>query len=81
MIDTKNSITAYLILYKLIDLWVFASEQEGGSFITPMALAHPLHLIKTGRGKSAETCGLDDVFPPEDRCSDPVTHMLMDVCM
>ena len=36
---------------------------------------------KTGRGISAETCGLDDVFPPEDRCSDPETHMLMYVYM
>ena len=25
----------------------------------------------TGRGISAETCGLDDVFPPDDLCSRP----------
>ena len=34
-----------------------------GVLITPMALAHPL---KAGREISAETCGLDDVFPPDD---------------
>ena len=38
-------------------------EQEGGSLIAPMALSIPL---TTGRWTSAETCGLDDVFPPDD---------------
>ena len=37
-----------------------------GVIITPMALAHHLHPIKTGRGISNETCGLDDVFPHDD---------------
>ena len=37
-----------------------------GFLITPMALAHPLHPIKAGRGISAETRGLDDVFPSDD---------------
>ena len=47
-------------------------NQEGGSLIAPMALAHPLHPIDSrGRGTSAETCGLDDVFPPDDLCSRP----------
>ena len=27
--------------------------------------------LTTGRGTSAETCGLDDVFPPDDLCSRP----------
>ena len=27
--------------------------------------------LTTGRGTGAETCGLDDVFPPDDLCSRP----------
>ena len=27
--------------------------------------------LTTGRGTDAETCGLDDVFPPDDLCSHP----------
>ena len=30
-------------------------------------------LFITGRGISAETCGLDDMFPPYDLCSSPET--------
>ena len=41
----KNSSTAYVILYILIDTCFFGLEQEGGSLIAPMALAHPLHPI------------------------------------
>ena len=29
--------------------------------------------IKSGRGKGTETCGMDDVFPPEDLSSGPDT--------
>ena len=46
---------------------IFGLEREGGSLIAPMALAH----FTTGRGTSAETCGLDDVFPPDDLGSRP----------
>ena len=46
---------------------IFGLEQEGGSLIAPMALAHPLHPIDN----RPETCGLDDVFPPDDLCSRP----------
>ena len=41
-----------------------------------MALAHPLHPIKAGRGISAETCGLGDVFPPYDFGSGPCTPFI-----
>ena len=44
IINSKNSSTAYVILYELIDT-LFGLEQEGGSLIAPMALAHPLHPI------------------------------------
>ena len=40
----KNSSTAYVVLYELIDI-IFGLEQEGGSLTAPMALAHPLHPI------------------------------------
>ena len=42
IIDSKNSSTAYIILYELIG---FGLEQVDGSLITPMALPHPLHPI------------------------------------
>ena len=49
IIDSKNSPTAYVMLYELIDTWFLDSnrrlEQEGGSLIAPMTLAHPLHPI------------------------------------
>ena len=68
IIDNKNSSTAHVILYELIDTWFLDSNRRvAGSLIAPMALAHPLHrILTTGRGTSAETCGLDDVFPPDD---------------
>ena len=43
IIDSKNSSTAYVILYELID--TFGLEHGGGSLIVLMALAHPLHPI------------------------------------
>ena len=50
---------------------IFGLEQEGGSLIAPMALAHPLHPIDNRSRTGAKTCGLDDVFPPDDLCSRP----------
>ena len=49
IVDSKQSCTAYVILYELIDLWVLDSnrEQESGSLITPMELAHPLPPINS----------------------------------
>ena len=45
-ITDKNSSAAYIVLYKWIDRhMIFGLEQEGGSLIAPMALAHPLHPI------------------------------------
>ena len=40
-ITDKNSFTAYIVFWHMI----FGLEQEGGSLIAPMALAHPLHPI------------------------------------
>ena len=33
--------------------------------------------LKSGRGVSAETCGLDDVFPPDDLGSGPCTPFII----
>ena len=52
----------------------FGLEHEGGSLITPMALAHPRQPINS----SAETSGLD-VFPPCDLCSRPETLVLIHI--
>ena len=43
----------------------------------PLALAHALRPIKTGRGIIAETCGLDDVLPPDDLGSGPCTLFII----
>ena len=60
----------YSMNWLAYEFWL---QQDGGSLITPMALAHPLLLLTAGRGISAETCGLNDVFPPDDPCSRPET--------
>ena len=61
----------------LIDyLTVFGQEQGNRRLITPMARAHPPIPFDAVRGISAETCGLDDVFPPDDLGSGPYTQSL-----
>ena len=61
-----NSSTAYIILYKLIDTWFLDSNRRVGVWSLPWRW-HILSIpLKTGRGTSAETCGLADVFPPDD---------------
>ena len=70
-ITDKNSSTAYVILYELIDTWFLDSNRRVGVWSLPWRwyiLSIPL---TTGRGTSAETCGLDDVFPPDDLGSRP----------
>ena len=70
-ITDKNSSTAYVILYELIDTWFFDSNRRVGVWSLPWH-SHILSIpLTTGRGKSAETCGLDDVFSPDDLGSRP----------
>ena len=72
-ITDKNSSTAYIVLYKLNglthDFWTRNRRVELRS------LPWRWHILSipltTGRGTSAETCGLDDVFPPDDLGSRP----------
>ena len=68
IIDSKKSSTAYAILY---DTWLWDSNRRVGVWSLPWRW-HILSIpLTTGRRTGAETCGLDDVFPPEDLCSRP----------
>ena len=72
IIDSKNSSTTYVIQYELIDTWFLDSNRRVGVWSLPWRW-HILFIpMTTGRGTGAETCGLDDVFPPDDLCSRPV---------
>ena len=71
IIDSKNSSTAYVILYELIGTWFLDSNRRVGVW----SLSWRWHILSipltTGRGTGAETCGLDVVFPPDYLCSRP----------
>ena len=70
-IADKNSSAAYIVLYKWIDTWFLDSNRRVGVWSLPWRwhiLSIPLTI---GRGTSAETCGLDDVFPPDSLGSLP----------
>ena len=70
-ITDKNSSTAYIILCKWIDTWFLDSNRRMGLWSLPWRW-HILSIpLTTGRGTSAETCGLDDVFLPDDLGSRP----------
>ena len=61
----------HIILYKWIDTWFLNSNRRVGVWSLPWRW-HILSIpLTTGRGTSAETCGLDDVFPPDDLGSRP----------
>ena len=73
MNDTKNSSTVYVIMYELImyngsGCW---TRTGGWDYLLPLGW-HILTIpLETGRGISAKTRGLDDVFPPDDLGSGP----------
>ena len=70
-ITDKNSSIAYIVLYKWIDTWFLDSNRRVGVWSLPWRW-HILSIsLTTGRGTSAEICGLDDVFPPDDLGSRP----------
>ena len=70
-ITDKNSSTAYIILYELIDTWFLDSNRRVGVWSLPWRWHIPSIPFTTGRGTSAETCRLEDVFPPDDLGSRP----------
>ena len=55
----------------------FGLEQEDRSLITPMVLTHPLHPIKSRQGNKCRSCGLDNVFPPDDIDSGLYTQFII----
>ena len=65
IIDSKNSSTAYVILYELIDIW-FLDRRVGVWSLT----SSPSHWQKVEE-QQPKTCGLDDMLPPDDLCSRP----------
>ena len=71
IIDNKNSFTAYVILCELIDTWFVDSNRRVGIWSLPWRWRILSIPLTTGRGTGAETCGLDDVVPPDDLCSRP----------
>ena len=71
IIDIKNSSTANVMLYELIDTLFFDSNRRVGVWSLPWRW-HILYIpLTTGRGTGAEPCGLGDVFPIDDICSRP----------
>ena len=69
--DNKNSSTACVISYELIDIWFLDLNRRVAVWSLPWRW-HILSIpLTTGRGTSAETCGLDDVLPPDDLGSRP----------
>ena len=59
------------MLYYMNCIWVLDSNRRVGVWSLPWCW-HILSIpLITGRGTGAETCGLDDVFPPDDLCSRP----------
>ena len=84
----KNSSTAYVISYELIDTWFLDPNRRVGVWSLPWR-CHILSIpLTTGRGTSAETCGLEDVFPPDDIGSRPEAlcyyiyiYISVDVCV
>ena len=83
-ITDKNSSTAYIVLYKWIDTWFLDSNRRVGVWSLPWRW-HILSIpLTTGRGTSAETCGLDDMFPPDDLGSRPEAlclYICIYICM
>ena len=71
IIDNKNPSTAYVILYELIDTWFLDSNRRVGVWSLPWRWQILFIPLTTGRGTSAETCGLDDAVPPDDLGSRP----------
>ena len=71
IVDSKNSSTAYVILYELIDTWFWDSNRRVGIWSLPWRW----HILSTPLtkfwGTRAETSGMDDVLSPDDLCSRP----------
>ena len=54
-------------------------EQEDGSFDYFHGTDIVSSQLKAGRGISTETCGLEDVFPPDDLGSGPCAKFIISI--
>ena len=87
IIDSKNSSTAYVILYELIDIWVLDSNRRVGVWSLPWCW-HILSIpLTTGRGTGTETCGywmmcflLMTFVPVQKLCVNSYMHSLHGFC-
>ena len=66
IIDTKNTSPVRIVIYKLILQYVLGMNLKDGRLVTSLALGHNVHYIEIDQGIGAETCVLDDTFPPDD---------------
>ena len=77
MIDTLSASTAYVVIYKLIPVIVLDRKRQMGVELLPWRW-HILSIrFDAGRGIGAGTCGLGDVFPPDDLGSGPYTQFII----
>ena len=78
MIDTKNSPAVYVEMYKLIT-YFFWTGTGRWAFQLLQLCWHHFHFrsipLEAGRGTCAETCGLDDVFPPDNIYHVHIIHL------
>ena len=84
IIHSKNSSTAYVILYELIDLCVLDSNRRVGVWSLPWRWHILATLLRADRGISADTCGLDDAFPPDalfPSRNSVLTYIYPDACI
>ena len=78
VVRSSNQIVSehYVIPYELINVWVLDSNRRVWVWLLPRRW-HILSILSiAGRGIIAETCGLDDVCPPDDRCYRPDTVLI-----
>ena len=76
IVDSKNSSTTYV--YALwIALLVLDSNRRLGVWLPPWRWHIISILLIAGRGKSVDTCGLDDVFSPDDLCSQKTKNSVL----
>ena len=64
--NERNGVSNHRCLHCLLTCWFRRRSKKTSKF-----------RVTAGRGISAETCGLDDVFPPDDLSSGPYTQSII----
>ena len=67
----------YVILYQLITKCVLDEKKSMGVWLLPWRWRVLPIPLETGRGIGAKTCGLEDVFPPDDLGSGLYTQRII----